>query len=124
MGREPLEQWTKGGVTLLGDAAHPMLPLLAQGAVMSIEDGFILARAIEAFARTDPELALSRYEQARRERTRRAVVGSAENAKRFHNPTLVNPGAAEAYVDREWNETRVSERYQWLFDYDVTTVPV
>ena len=48
MVREPLPNWTNGRVTLLGDAAHPTLPFLAQGAAMAIEDGCILARALQA----------------------------------------------------------------------------
>lgn len=123
MGREPMDSWTKGRVSLLGDACHPMLPLLAQGAVMAIEDGFILGRCFEK-DRDNVEAALMRYENSRRERANRAVRGSAENAKRFHNPTLSDRAGAEAYIDREWNENRVKERYEWLFRYDVTTVEI
>src|SRR5258708_7132901 len=121
MGREPMESWTKGRVSLLGDACHAMLPLLAQGAVMAIEDGYILARCFEKDG-SEVETALMRYENARRERTKRAVLGSAENAKRFHNQTLSDRAAAEAYIDREWNENRVKERYERLFRYDGTAV--
>jgi salicylate hydroxylase len=122
MHRAPLPRWSVGRVSLLGDACHSTLPFLAQGAVMAIEDGFILARALEAHA--DPALALERYEAARRERTTRMVEGAAANTKRFHNPELAHVEGARAYVDREWNEARVKERYEWLFTYDVTAVPV
>ena len=122
MTRAPLPQWTKGRVSLLGDACHSTLPFLAQGAVMAIEDGFILARALAAHH--DAATALKRYEAARIERTTRIVEGAAANAKRFHNPELAHSAGARAYVEREWNDARVKERYEWLFTYDVTAVPV
>ena len=122
MTRAPLPQWSVGHVSLLGDACHSTLPFLAQGAVMAIEDGFILARALEAHA--DASVALAHYQAARIERTTRIVEGAAANAQRFHNPELAHSAGARAYVEREWNEARVKERYEWLFTYDVTTVPV
>ena len=120
--RRPLEQWTVGRITLLGDACHPTLPMLAQGAVQSIEDGFVLGRAL-AESETVPD-GLRRYEEARRDRTAKMVLGSAENARRFHNPELAHPTGAQAYVDREWAEDRVRERYDWLFRYQVDTVAI
>jgi salicylate hydroxylase len=96
---------------------------MAQGAVQAIEDGFVLGRALEAQPHDLPA-ALLRYEAARRERTSRMVVASAENAARFHNPALAEAAGAQAYVDREWAEERVRERYDWLFRYRVDEVAV
>jgi salicylate hydroxylase len=123
MVREPMARWSEGGVTLLGDACHPTLPFLAQGAVMAIEDGYVLARCLAA-SPADLPAALAAYEGARIERTSRIVRGSAANAERFHNPELAHAAGAAAYVDREWSEERVKERYEWLFDYDAERVPL
>jgi salicylate hydroxylase len=123
MAREPLQQWSSGRVTLLGDACHPTLPFLAQGAVMAIEDGYLVARCIEKYE-NDLPLALKKYEAARIERTSSIVLRSIENGKRFHNPALASPDGAAAYVDREWAEPKVRERYDWLFRYNVDAVPV
>jgi len=121
MVREPMPQWSKGSVTLLGDACHPTLPFLAQGAGMALEDGYLLARALDE-VRGDLREALRRYEGARHERTARIVRGSAANAARFHNPALGKAEGAAAYVSTEWSEERVRERYEWLFQYDVDAV--
>lgn len=123
MRREPMARWTEGRISLLGDACHPMVPMLAQGAVMAIEDGMVLARCFEAFA-SDVEGALSRYEDLRRDRTAKAIRGSNENADRFHNSQLGDPTIAQKYVDTEWQPDRVRDRYDWIFTYDATSVEV
>jgi len=123
MVRDPMPNWTRGRVTLLGDACHPTLPFLAQGAVMAIEDGYVLARCLEKWS-TEPEVALQHYQRARIDRTARMVRGSAENARRFHNPALAHAEGAANYVANEWNETRVRERYEWLFEYNADTVEI
>jgi salicylate hydroxylase len=121
MVRDTLKQWAYGRVVLLGDACHPTLPFLAQGAVMALEDGLVLARCLEQW-KDQPELGLKRFEQARVERTSRIVDGAAGNAKRFHNPQLANAAGAARYVDEQWSEERVKERYDWLFEYKADTV--
>jgi salicylate hydroxylase len=123
MVRPPMERWTVGRVTLLGDACHSMVPFLAQGAVMAIEDGYLLARALALPDIQIPEKLL-RYENGRRERTRRAVEGSADNIARFHNRALADPAKAREYVEREWAGASIASRYEWLFTYDVATAPL
>jgi salicylate hydroxylase len=120
--RPPMPAWTNGRVTLLGDACHSMLPMLAQGAVMALEDGYVLGRCVTKYG-VGPA-ALQAYEAVRRERANRAVSGSADNAKRFHNPDLAHASGAEAYVTREWQEDKVKARYEWLFTYDASGVAV
>ncbi|MEY2770835.1 MAG: hypothetical protein RIQ38_1254 [Pseudomonadota bacterium] len=75
--REPLPQWSVGRVSLVGDACHPMLPFMAQGAGMAIEDAVVLARAVGEGQ--DPEAALQRYAAARQARTARIQLGSRGN---------------------------------------------
>lgn len=121
--REPMETWSVGRVSLLGDACHSTLPFLAQGANMAIEDGLILARALDKY-RADYSTAFRSYESARIERTTRVVRGSAEQPIRVHNPALADPVKADEHIEREWNKPQVDGRYDWLFSYDALTVPV
>ena len=80
--REPMPRWGKGRVTLLGDACHPTLPFMAQGAAMAIEDAAVLAGSLACDQ--DVAKALQRYEGLRRDRTARVQHGSRRNATLFH----------------------------------------
>ena len=122
LARDPLMEWGRGRVTLLGDACHPTLPFLAQGAVHAIEDGYMLARALDEV--TGTETALRRYEGARVERTARMVRGATDNTARFHNPALANAEGAAAYIDNEWQADKIRARYEWLYTYDPTTAAI
>lgn len=94
--REPMATWTKGRVTLLGDAAHPMLPFMSQGAAQSIEDGYVLARCL-AQADRPAQQALRDYEALRVDRTKWVQLGSRGNGQMFH---LTSPWA------RFWRDLR------------------
>lgn len=122
MERTPRQTWGQGRVTLLGDACHATLPFLAQGAVMSIEDGVVLGRCIEAF--DDAATALKRYEGARVERTTKMVQGARENTARFHEKALATEEGAVAYMDSEWSRAPITDRYDWLYRYDVMTAEI
>ena len=82
-----------------------------------------MSPALEPHA-MDVTAAFRAYESARYERTSRVVNGSADNTKRFHNPLLGDPATAQAYVEREWAEDRLRERYDWMYRYDATAVAV
>ncbi|MEQ8860020.1 MAG: FAD-dependent monooxygenase [Pseudomonadales bacterium] len=81
--REPLPTWTRGAITLLGDACHPMRPYLAQGAAMAIEDAWVLSRMLERWE-DDPAQGLAEYERYRRPRTAKVQLASRAQGEEFH----------------------------------------
>ena len=120
--RKPIERWTMGRASLLGDACHAMVPYLGQGANMAIEDGYVLARCLAEGA--DPASALVRYEKARRARTTEMVIRSSEQSKRIHDPVLGDPKSAVPYIEANWAPENIKGRYDWIFEYDALTTPV
>ena len=110
--REPSTSWGRGPVTLLGDAAHPMLPFLAQGASMAIEDATILAREL-ARSPDDSDAALRNYETTRRPRTARVQRASRRSDFHFH---LRQPAAfvRDAMLRASGGE-RLLARYDWIY---------
>ena len=84
--RDPMQTWSRGNITLLGDAAHPMLPFLSQGAAMAIEDGYVLAQSLAAHG-IDIASALRDYEAERLPRTSRVQLESRERGRTYHLPS-------------------------------------
>ena len=82
--RQPLKRWSEGAAALLGDAAHPMLPYLAQGAAMAIEDAAVVADCL-ARQPDDAARALRAYRSARQRRTQKIQFASARNGARYHS---------------------------------------
>jgi salicylate hydroxylase len=121
--RDPLQRWTEGHVALLGDACHSMLPYLGQGANSTFEDAYVLARCLERW-RSEPNIALKRYEALRRERATQIVHASEEMARTYHNKALANPRDAETYINTNWHPDKVGARYDWIYGYDAVTVPL
>lgn len=104
--RDPMQQWTKGRVTLLGDAAHPMLPFLGMGAATALEDGLVLARCFELSGK--PAAALAGYEG---ERIPRGNFIMAESEKRVSQTQPEQPEKFDKKKER-------NEETLGLFDYD------
>lgn len=109
--RDPLPRWTVGRVTLLGDAAHPMLPFLGQGAAMAVEDAVVLGRALAAGGGGPGALAL--YEATRRERTDFVLEASRGAVRRFH-------GGDGRYTRRQHRDAEALG----LFRYNPVTAPL
>lgn len=101
----PLEHWSKGKVTLVGDACHAMMPFMAQGAAMGLEDAAVLSRCIQGGKDWRTELA--RYERVRRDRANKIQLGSHQNQ-------WLRQGAVSA--DNPFNDP------DWVYGYDAWTV--
>ena len=104
----------RGPVALLGDAAHPMLPFLAQGAGMAIEDAAILARCLAA-SPAQPKEGLRRYEAMRGPRVHRVQREARRNGERYHMTGI--PARARDLALRLLGGSRLRERYNWLYDW-------
>lgn len=116
--RVPLDTWTRGCATLLGDAAHPMLPYMAQGASQSIEDAFMLARCL-AEDPADSQRAIQTYAARRRERTAALQRASREMGR---NVQLADPLEVAARNERMRDHPEAHlARYDWIYGYDVTS---
>ncbi len=121
--REPLERWSVGRVTLLGDAAHAMLPYLAQGACQAIEDGVVLARCLERWA-DEPAAALENYEATRRPHTAKVQEMARRGETTFHLTDWREVWRRnQALRSAQGSGTKASPT-GWLYGYDAYSVPL
>jgi salicylate hydroxylase len=114
--RDPLDTWTVGRVALLGDAAHAMLPFMAQGAVQSIEDAAVLAKCLGAVDTDGVTVALRRYEAIRKPRASQCQLGSRNNAVMFHLPDGEEQRRRDANLSSALSGLG---SHGWLYAHDV-----
>jgi salicylate hydroxylase len=117
--RDPMTQWSKGRVTLLGDAAHPMLPFLSQGAAMAIEDAYVLAASLAAHG-DDITTALSDYERERLPRTSRVQLEARERGRTYHLPSAFAQARRDFmfWLRGLFNPQTSGIRANWVYEYD------
>ncbi|WP_405405791.1 FAD-dependent oxidoreductase [Paracoccus sp. Ld10] len=116
--RHPVaSRWHDDRLALLGDAAHPTLPFLAQGAGMAIEDAWTLAACLDAIA--DQPRALARYQALRHPRVTRIVEAANANARNYHFGGVMRFGAHSVLrlADR-FAPSLMPGRFDWLYDFD------
>ncbi|MFI8104301.1 FAD-dependent monooxygenase [Streptomyces sp. NPDC086023] len=114
--RDPIDRWTTGRIALLGDAAHPMLPFMAQGANQAVEDAVVLAGCL-AGAEAGPDglrAALVRYEELRRPRTELIQRQSRANSAKFH----LSDGDGQRERDAELAGSQNLREQEWLYGHD------
>ncbi|MGU3496689.1 FAD-dependent monooxygenase [Xanthobacteraceae bacterium A53D] len=107
---DPLPRWSHGKVTLLGDAAHAMLPFLAQGAAQSIEDAAVLGQTLAEGGEIEP--ALARYETARRHRTTRIQETARSNSRIYH---MKGPARMVRNMVIRTIGSKLVSRYDWVY---------
>jgi len=118
--RAPLERWSVGRITLLGDACHAMLPFMAQGAAQSIEDGATLAACLGGHGVADVPAALQHYEALRRPRATRLQELSRANKTRFHLPDGPAQQARDAQMATSGDRSIAA--IGWLYAHDASVV--
>ncbi|SFR04252.1 FAD-dependent oxidoreductase [Poseidonocella sedimentorum] len=110
----------RGPLALIGDAAHPMLPFMAQGANMALEDAWVLGRALAEFP--DPRDAVAAYSAERRPRVARVVETSRRNAWKYHlrNPALRFAAHSGLRLAGRLAPGALARQFDWLYGHDVT----
>ena len=116
--RDPVPSWSRGRITLLGDAAHPMLQYLAQGACMAIEDAVTLGAAVRA-CDFDLESAFQLYEKVRIPRTARVVLSAREMGRIYHAKGVERLVRNALWKDR--SAERFYDALEWLYGWRAET---
>ncbi|WP_428541416.1 FAD-dependent monooxygenase [Profundibacter sp.] len=119
--RHPVaENWHKGRVVILGDAAHPTLPFMAQGAVMALEDAWVLADALEQADTV--EKGLASYQTRRRPRAARVIDAASKNARNYHlSPGPLRFAAHTALrLGSTFAPSLAMKKFDWIYKHDVT----
>ena len=112
-------EWHRGPCALLGDAAHPTLPFMAQGAVMALEDAWVLADSLDVQGMEDgPAL----YQARRRPRVARVIEAANKNARNYHygNPLAKALGHGVLRIANRFAPEMVLKRFDWIYQHDVT----
>jgi salicylate hydroxylase len=117
--RAELPRWSDGCVTLLGDSCHPMLPMMAQGAAQSIEDGATLASLLSVM-KDDLDATLRRYEDMRKPRASRLQQASAANRTRFHLEDGPDQQARDAVMAASGDRSMAN--IGWLYAHDASDI--
>jgi len=118
--RHPIAaRWHDHRRTILGDAAHPTLPFLAQGANLALEDAWVLADRLD---RLPQDAALAAYQQARRDRAARVIAAASANARNYHlsNPLLRTAAHAALRLGGTLAPAAALRRFDWIYGYDAT----
>ena len=110
----PFDAWTNGRVALLGDAAHPVLPFLAQGGVLALEDAAVLATCLERDSFSTAER-LRTYAGARQSRATRVAIASARNGRTYHLKGTM--AVARNAVLRATPPSRLMAGLDWLYGW-------
>ena len=116
----PLPRWVRGRVALLGDACHPMLPFLAQGATMALEDAWVLAQALDTA--DDLDRGLAAYAAVRRPRATRTQRAAARGGRLYHlRPGLREVAQLGLAAAAALAPGALLGRLDWLWGADVTS---
>ena len=116
-----LERWSNGNIVLVGDAAHPMLPFMAQGACTALEDAWVLAQSLDQS--DDLQAGLHAYEAQRKPRATKVQGVSSGNSMIYHaaNPLFRAGLHAGMAVSSKLMPSLMTRRFDWIYDHDVTS---